>query len=77
MLVKLVQAYGFLIGAYVPDCHKNGPFSWNNPSRDEQPGPPFSQIAISSDARGFSEGKNQNHSRLKLAGFESMDKVPA
>lgn len=39
-----------------------GPFSCRKPSRDEQPGPPLSQIVISSLASGFSEGKNQKYS---------------
>ena len=35
MFVRLVQLKGFGCGAYVPLCHKNGPFSWRRPSREE------------------------------------------
>lgn len=48
MLVKFTQEYAFSIGAYVPGCQRNRPFSWKKPSRELQPGPPFSQMVISS-----------------------------
>ena len=75
--VRLVHDIGFFTGRKVPDCHRNGPFSWKRPSKDEQPGPPFSQMVTSFEAAGFSEGKNQNHNRLWLFAFESIDSVPA
>lgn len=49
-------------GLKVPYCHKKGPFSCNKPSKLESPGPPFSQMVISSDANGLLEGKNQKNS---------------
>jgi hypothetical protein len=42
-----------------PYCQDIGPFSCKKPSRLEQPGPPFNQIVISSEALTFVEGKNQ------------------
>jgi len=48
MLVKLAQVYGFSTGAAVPACQLIGPFSCQKPSMDEQPGPPLSQMVISS-----------------------------
>src|SRR3954451_8317667 len=43
-----------------------GPFSWKKPSREEQPGPPFSHIMISSLAAGFVVGTNQKNNSLSL-----------
>lgn len=48
MFVRFTHEYGFSTGAYMPGCHRNLPFSWKNPSRELQPGPPLSQIVISS-----------------------------
>lgn len=47
-LVKFTHEYGFSTGANVPGCHVNRPFSWKKPSRELHPGPPLSQIVISS-----------------------------
>jgi hypothetical protein len=43
-----------------------GPFSWKKPSREEQPGPPFNHIMISSLAAGFVVGTNQKNNSLLL-----------
>jgi len=43
-----------------------GPFSWKKPSREEQPGPPFSYIMISSLAAGFVVVTNQKNNSLSL-----------
>ena len=53
------------------------PFSCKRPSRELHPGPPFNQIAISSFASGFWEGKNQNHSWFSSLAFELIGSKPA
>jgi hypothetical protein len=50
MLVMLTQECSFRIGAEDPGYQTNRPFSSKKPSRDEHPGPPFSQMVISSTA---------------------------
>src|SRR5271156_2263519 len=41
MFVRLVQLHGLGVGLRTPYCQRTGPFSWNSPSREEHPGPPF------------------------------------
>lgn len=77
MFVKLTQVYGFLTGLKVPYCHRKGPFSWSNPSSELHPGPPLSQIVISSPAKGLSDGKNQKYSCLSSLGSSEMGRRPA
>lgn len=36
--MSLCHDHGFSTGLYVPYCHRNGPFSWRRPSREEHPG---------------------------------------
>ena len=49
LVTGMIDAYyGFSTGAKVPGCQRNLPFSWKNPSKELQPGPPFNQIVISS-----------------------------
>ena len=55
----------------------DSPFSCKSPSRELHPGPPFNQIAISSLASGFWEGKNQNHSWFSSLTFELIGSKPA
>jgi hypothetical protein len=43
-LERFVHAYWFGVGFAWPYCHEIGPLPWRKPSRDEQPGPPFSQL---------------------------------
>ena len=62
MFVRFVHDHGLGTGFSVPYCQRKGPFSCSSPSRELQPGPPFSQIVISSEATGFSDGKNQKYS---------------
>jgi hypothetical protein len=59
MLVRFAQFQGlYTANGALPYCHEMGPFSCKKPSSEEQPGPPFNQIVISSSASLFSEGKN-------------------
>ncbi len=77
MLVRLTQVYGFLTGAKVPYCQRKGPFSWRSPSKELQPGPPLSQMVISSLANGFCDGKNQKYNSRVSFEAEEMGRRPA
>lgn len=75
--VKLTHVHGFFTGAKVPYCHRKGPFSCSKPSRELHPGPPLSQMVISSLASGFEEGKNQKYSCRVSFDAEEMGRRPA
>jgi hypothetical protein len=55
------QEYGFSVGSEELSTKWQGPFSWNRPIIDEQPGPPFSHIANGALPGLFLAAKNQNH----------------
>ena len=61
----------------VPYCHKKGPFSCRRPSSDEQPGPPFSQMVISSSAAGLVDGKNQKYNFRSSVFLSEIGNKPA
>lgn len=61
----------------VPASHVKGPFSVKKPDKDEQPGPPLNQIAISLSAKGFVEGKYQKKSSRVSLGDDEMGRRPA
>jgi hypothetical protein len=61
----------------LPYCHEIGPFSCRKPSSEEQPGPPFNQIVISSVELTFSDGKNQKYNSEVSLVLSLMGRRPA
>lgn len=70
------ELFGFFRN-HLPYCHNTGPFSWKKPSSEEHPGPPLSQMVISSVAFTLEDGKNQKYSSLVSFAFSEMGKRPA
>jgi len=61
MLALVLKLYGFNDGVVAPFSKWQGPFSWNNPIIDEQPGPPLNHVASGAVVGLLRASKNQNH----------------
>lgn len=60
MLVRFTHEYGLRAGCRVPDFQVQRPFSCNHPPRELQPGPPLSQIVMSSEGSPSLGWKTKN-----------------
>jgi hypothetical protein len=57
-LAKLLKLLLFREGVSSPFTKWQGPFSWNNPIIEEQPGPPLNQAARGAELGSFRASKN-------------------
>lgn len=61
MFAYSLKLYGFKDGVEDPSTKWQGPFSWNKPIMELQPGPPLNQVARGAVVGLSLDSKNQNH----------------